>query len=89
MANKITKISVTNQKISGRGSITLFLRYVEQTKFEEVIIFVFTGLDIFNIKGLQLHQFMKRVIAFFIVCTDMSISVFDTIKKELSYAPLL
>ncbi len=33
MTNKITKIAVTNQKIPERGGITLFLRYVEQTKF--------------------------------------------------------
>ncbi len=67
MANKITKISLTNQKISGRGGSTLFPRYVVQTKFYEVITFVFNGLDIFNTKGLQLQQFMKQVIAFFLM----------------------
>ncbi len=54
MVNKITKISLPNQKISGRGCITLFLRYVEQTKFYEGITIVLNGLDIFNTKGLQL-----------------------------------
>ncbi len=89
MASKIIKISVTNQKISGRGCITLFLRYVKQTKFYEVITFVFNGLDIFNKKGLQLQQFMKQVIAFFIDCTDMSIGGFDKRKKDESYAAVL
>ncbi len=81
MANKITRISVTNQKISGRGGITLFLRYVEQSKIYEVITFVFNRLDIFITKGLQLQQFMKQVIAFFIDGTDMSIAGFDKRKK--------
>jgi len=89
MANKITKISVTNQKISGRGGITLFLRYVEQTKFYWVMAFVFSRLDIFNTKGLQLLQFMKQMIAFFIDGTDMSISSFDKRKKDEAYAAVL
>ena len=70
MNNKITKISVTNQKISGRGGITLFLRYVEQTKFYEVIDFRFSKLTIFNPKGLQLLQFIKQMLAFFIDRTE-------------------
>ncbi len=82
MANKITKISVTNQKISGRGGITLFLRYVEQTKFYEVITFVFNRLDIFNTKGLQLQRFIKQVIAYFIDGTTMSIAGFDKRRKD-------
>ncbi len=89
MANKITKISVTNQKISGRDGITLFLRYVEQTKFQKVIALVFNRLDIFNTKGLQLQQFMKQVIAFFSDGTDMSIAGFDKRKNDESYAAVL
>ncbi len=89
MANKIIKISVTNQEISGRGCITLFLRYVEQTKFHEVTTFVFNRLDIFNTKGLQLQQFMKQVIAFFIDSTDMSIDGLDKRKKDESYTAVL
>ncbi len=89
MASKITKISVTNRKISERGGITLFLRYVEQTKFYEVITFVLNRLDISYTKGFQLQQFMKQVIAFFIDGTDMSIAGFDKRKKNESYAAVL
>ncbi len=78
---KNAKISVINQKISGRIGITLFLRYVEPTKFYEVITFIFNRLDIFYTKGLRLQQFMKQVIAFFINGTDMSIAGFDKRKK--------
>ncbi len=65
MAHKITKISVTNKKISERGGITLFLRYVEKTKLYEVMTFVFYRLYIFNTKGLQLQLFIKQVIFFY------------------------
>ena len=89
MNNKITKISVTNQIISGRGGIALFLRYVEQTKFYGVTSHVFSGLNIFNTKGLQLIQFIKQMLAFFIDGTDMSISGFDKKKQDESYAAVL
>ena len=89
MKNKITKISVTKQKISGRGGITLFLRYVEKIMFYNAIGLAFSKLNIFNSKGLQLMQFTKQMLAFFIDGTDMSISGFDKKKKDESYASVI
>jgi len=89
MDNKITKISVTKQKISGRGGITLFLRYVEKTLFYAVIEHVFSKLEVFGSKGLQLNQFVKQIFAFFIDGTDMSISGFDKKKQDVAYAAVL
>ena len=89
MKNKITKISVTNQKISGRGGITLFLRYVEQARFYHIIRQAFSKLSIFSPKGLQLLQFIKQMLAYFIDGTDMSISCFDSKKQDESYAAVL
>lgn len=89
MKNKITKISLTKQKNSGRGGITLFLRYVEQTMFYNVISHIFSKLNIFGGKGLQLMQFTKQMLAFFIDGTDMSISGFDKKKQDESYAAVL
>ncbi|MCK5535229.1 MAG: IS1380 family transposase, partial [Bacteroidales bacterium] len=83
------KISVTKQKISGRGGITLFLRYVEKTMFYSVISQAFSKLGIFGSKGLQLNQFTKQMLAFFIDGTDMSISGFDRKKQDESYAAVL
>jgi len=89
MKNKITKISVTKQKISGRGGITLFLRYVERTLFYTVINHIFSELSIFGGKGLQLYQFVKQMLAFFIDGTDMSISGFDKKKQDEGYTAVL
>ncbi len=81
MVNKLTKISIPNQKISGRGGITLFLRYVEQTKCYEVITFVLNRLHLFNTKGLQIQQFMKQVIAFFLMVQKCRLEVLTKEKK--------
>ena len=40
-------------------------------------------------KGLQLHQFIKQIIAFFIDGTNISISSFDQRKADEGYAALL
>jgi hypothetical protein len=39
MDTKITKIEVTNDKISGRGGISFFLRYIEKTNLYQLISF--------------------------------------------------
>ena len=49
--NKITKIEITNDKISGRGGLALFLRYVEQIGFyplAEKILVPFPSDSSFN-----------------------------------------
>ncbi len=34
---KITKVETTSDKISGRGGLTLFMRYVEQSGFYRLV----------------------------------------------------
>ena len=54
MDTKITKIEVTNDKISGRGGISFFLRYIEKTNLYQLISF-HLGLELIeNHKGLKL-----------------------------------
>ena len=89
MTAKITKISATNDKISARGGLPLFLRYVEQTGLYSLISSTIYSLISQSIKGLQLHQFLKQILAFFMDGTNMSISGFDQSKKDEAYAALL
>ena len=89
MAAKITKISSTNDKISARGGLPLFLRYVEKTGLYALISSKIYHLISQSNKGLQLHQFLKQIFAFFMDGTNMSISGFDQSKKDEAYAALL
>jgi hypothetical protein len=90
MAAKITKIGITNDKISARGGLPLFLRYIEQIGLFRLITGIISPL-IFknNNKGLGLQQFLKQIIAFFIDGTTMSICNFDRLKKDEGYAAIL
>ncbi len=89
MSAKITKIGITNDKISGRGGLPLFLRYTETIGLYRLISGTTLSLLTISSKGLGLQQFLKQVFAFFIDGTDMSISSFDHKKKDEGYTALL
>ena len=89
MGTKITKIGITNDKISGRGGLPLFLRYVQQTGFYGLIMSMLFSLTSKSKKGLQLQQFIKQMLAFFMDGTNMAISGFDKVKNDQAYAALL
>jgi len=89
MSTKITKIGITSNKISGRGGLPLFLRYVEKIGFYRLIAGGVSSQISGNKKGLQLQQFVKQIIAFFIDGTNMAISSFDQSKKDEGYAGML
>ena len=89
MSTKITKIGITNDKISGRGGLPFFLRYIESIGLYSLISSTILSLLTKNSKGLGLEQFLKQMFAFFMDGTDMSISGFDNKKKDEGYAALL
>lgn len=89
MGTKITKIGVTNDKISARGGLVFFLRYIENIGLYKLISNMLISLLFINSKGLRLQQFLKQMFAFFIDGTNMSISSFDKKKSDEGYAAIL
>ncbi|MDF1550751.1 MAG: hypothetical protein P1P88_23210 [Bacteroidales bacterium] len=89
MGSKITKIGITNDKISARGGLPLIMRYIERIGLYVLIFSTISSLFLKNKKGLQLPQFLKQMFAFMIDGTSMSISFFDKLKTEEGYAALL
>lgn len=85
---QISKIEITNDKISGRGGLAFFLRYVEQIGFYELSEKILGHLRISS-KGLSLYQFIKQMLAYFIDGTYMSIESFNDRKKDSGYTALL
>lgn len=85
---KINKIEITNDVISGRGGLALFMRYVEQTQFYNLVQNVLGHIKTSK-KGLSLFQFIKQMIAFIINGTYMSIASFDKYKQDTGYTALL
>lgn len=89
MASKITKICVTNNKISARGGLSLFLRYIDKIGLYSLISGFIISLLTQGNKGLQLKQFLKQIFAFFMDGTNLAISNFDQLKQDEGYAALL
>ncbi|MEN8122654.1 MAG: hypothetical protein ABFS35_20100 [Bacteroidota bacterium] len=87
MKTKINKISVSDEKLSSRGGLSLILRYVENIKLYELISSAVLLKVVFFGKGLKLQQFTKQMIAFFIDGTD--ISSFDRKKTDKGYMAIL
>jgi hypothetical protein len=89
MGTKITKLSITNDKISGRGGLVIILRYIAKTSLNGLISNILLSKIKVHSKGLQLEQFLKQVFAYFIDGTDMSMSGFDSRKNDEGYAAVL
>ncbi len=89
MSAKITKIGVTNDRISARGGLPLFLRYVGKTRLYALMSDKLSPLVPQGNKGLQLQGFIKQILAFFMDGTDMSPMGFDRRKKNEGYAATL
>lgn len=89
MATKITKIGITNDKISARGGLSLFLRYVDKTGFYRIISAPLISLLTKSNKGLQLHAFFKQMLAFCMDGTSTAITYFDQLKTDEGYAAVL
>lgn len=85
---KITKIEITNDTITGRGGLALFLRYVEQIKFYPMAEKTLGKLHVRN-RAMTLYQFLKQMIGFFIDGTYMSIESFNKRKNDEGYVALL
>lgn len=85
---KISKVEVTSEKLSGRGGLVFFLRYVENIGFYRLFEDYFAFLKK-SVKGLSTYQFIKQLLAHFIDGTEMAISAFDRRKDDQGYAAIL
>ncbi len=78
---KISKIEITDDKMSGRGGLFFFLRYVENIRFYSFFENHFHFLQ-GSKKGLSCIQFIKQLLAFFIDGSDFSMTSFDRRKTD-------
>ena len=85
---KISKVETTDDKMSGRGGLFFFLRYVENIGFYSLFTDHFHFLK-GSLKGLSCVQFIKQMLAFFIDGSDCSMTGFDHRKSDEAYAAML
>jgi len=82
--NRISKVETTEQTITGRGGISLFVRYLEQINIYSLLTGSFGNIRK-SIKGIAIWNLFKQIFCFLYDGTSQSISYFDELRKDTGY----
>lgn len=85
---KISKIETTNDVISARGGLTLFLRYLENTKVFDLIE-GHLGKVKGTKKGITTREFLMQFMLFIMDGSHRFLSYFDQLSSDAAYAAIL
>lgn len=84
--HRINKVEVTDERITGRAGLSLFVRYLEQSRIMvNLILPMFKGLRKIK-KGAPVEEIFKQVLCFFLDGTSRHLSHFDRMKNDTGYA---
>lgn len=83
---KIKGVEATNDNITGRAGLSLFARYLMQTKImQSLLLPIFAGLRK-NSKGASVEEFFKQILCKFMDGTCRHLSYFDQLRQDKAYA---
>ena len=82
---KIDKIEITRDKITGRGGLVLFNRYLTKLKIVKIFEKHFGNIRK-NKKGTSLSNIFHQIMCYFLDGTSLTLSYFDTLSKDDGYA---
>lgn len=85
---KIKDIDITSEKITGRGGLSLILRYLETIGLFTLLESVFKPLRKSR-KGKSVSLILRQILAFMLDGTSHAISHFDILRKDDGYAAAL
>jgi len=82
----INMVEPTKDRITGRGGLSLFVRYMDQIEiFPKLLLPRFMGLRK-NKKGTSVYSMLKQLFCFFMDGSSRHLSYFDQLKKDEGYA---
>ena len=87
-SNRITKLGTTNDKLTSRGGLAFFVKYVESVGVLRLLLAKFEGIKK-SAKGVSIGNLFLQVLYFFFDGTSRHVSYFDELKKDSSYAPVV
>ena len=87
-AQTINKIETTSEIISSRGGLLPVMRYIENSGFLNIVQDTLAWTKL-NKKGGPVQDTVKQVMAFMIDGTSSSLSYFNTLKNDPTWATLL
>ncbi len=86
--NRINKIEVTRDTLTGRGGMALFVRYVSGIKIYGLFLERFSWMRK-SMKGVAVWNIFKQVLCFFYDGTSRHVTYFDQLKKDEGYAAVI
>ncbi len=85
---KITKIDVTGDTLTGRGGLALFVRYLSGINIYAILFEHFSGIRK-SIKGVSVWNIFKQIFCFLYDGTSRHLVYFDQLKKDEGYAAVI
>jgi hypothetical protein len=85
---KIKKVDVTEDTLTGRGGMALFVRYLSQVNIYTLLLDSFGNLRRSQ-KGQPIWNVFKQILCFFYDGTSRHLVYFDQLKKDEGYAAVI
>ena len=83
--DKIDAIAITSDRLTGRGGLALFSRYLSSIKIDSHLDRLFGSMRRSG-KGLPVTAIFKQVFCFFLDGTSRHLVYFDDLKRDAGYA---
>jgi hypothetical protein len=85
---KISKVDVTEDTLTGRGGVALFVRYLSQVNIYALLVEPF-GRIRRSEKGQPIWNIFKQIFCFFYDGTSRHLVYFDQLKRDEGYAAVI
>lgn len=85
---KINKVDVTDDTLTGRGGLALFVRYLTSINIYAILLDYFASIRRSK-KGQPIWNIFKQVFCFFYDGTSRHLTYFDQLKKDEGYAAVI
>ncbi|MDP2969653.1 MAG: IS1380 family transposase [Deltaproteobacteria bacterium] len=85
---KISKVGVTEDTLTGRGGLALFVRYVSQVNIYALLLDAFGHIRRSE-KGQPIWNVFKQIFCFFYDGTSRHLVYFDQLKRDRGYASVI
>ncbi len=87
-SQRISRVETTNDTLTGRGGLALFVRYLSRLELDRIVDEEFGGLRK-SAKGLRVWNLFLQVFCWLFDGTSRHLNYFDQLAKDEGYAALL
>ena len=85
----INKVESTDELITGRGGLSLFVKYLENTLVFANFLIPYFGKLRKSRKGIPIQEIFKQLFSFFLDGTSRHLAYFDQVQKDPGYSAVI